>query len=62
MDENLYKSVEERLKILLADPILEDLPRNPSLQDVEALIAYEKGSAVRLKIVKLDGSYFGLSK
>ncbi|KAL0757016.1 hypothetical protein Bca101_094684 [Brassica carinata] len=44
------------LSQLLADPILADVPRNPTLSDVATLVSLEKGSAMRLSIVKLDGS------
>ncbi|WZZ24175.1 hypothetical protein YC2023_007643 [Brassica napus] len=44
------------LSQLLADPILADVPRNPTLSDVVTLVSLEKGSAMRLSIVKLDGS------
>ncbi|KAH0898216.1 LOW QUALITY PROTEIN: hypothetical protein HID58_047784 [Brassica napus] len=44
------------LSQLLADPILGDVPRNPTLSDVVTLVSLETGSAMRLSIVKLDGS------
>ncbi|CAA7050980.1 unnamed protein product [Microthlaspi erraticum] len=44
------------LSHLLADPILADVPRNPTLLDVVTLVSLEKGSAMRLSVVKLDGS------
>ncbi|KAG2259203.1 hypothetical protein Bca52824_078497 [Brassica carinata] len=47
------------LSQLLADPILADVPRNPTLSDVATLVSLEKGSAMRLSIVKLDGSSLG---
>eukprot|EP00850_Spirogloea_muscicola_P014151 SM000100S09378 [mRNA] locus=s100:75438:76642:+ [translate_table: standard] len=40
---------------LLEDPVLADLPANPSLRDVDTLIAVEKGSAMKLTVKKLDG-------
>ncbi|CAN6853412.1 unnamed protein product [Brassica oleracea var. botrytis] len=47
------------LSQLLADPILADVPRNPTLSDVVTLVSLETGSAMRLSIVKLDGSSLG---
>ncbi|KAG2306404.1 hypothetical protein Bca52824_026152 [Brassica carinata] len=47
------------LSQLLADPILTDVPRSPTLSDVVTLVSHEKGSAMRLSIVKLDGSSLG---
>ncbi|KAF2564143.1 hypothetical protein F2Q70_00017863, partial [Brassica cretica] len=44
------------LSQLLADPILADVPRSPTLSDVITLVSLEKGSAMPLSIVKLDGS------
>ncbi|ESQ49241.1 hypothetical protein EUTSA_v10021648mg [Eutrema salsugineum] len=52
MKREKLKSV---LSQLLADPILADVPRNPTLSDVVTLVSLEKGSAMRLSIVKLDG-------
>eukprot|EP00898_Chlorokybus_atmophyticus_P003629 jgi/Chlat1/4267/Chrsp29S08884 len=43
---------------LLADPLLSDLPKNVTLEEVEALIALESGSGMQLTIRKLDGSSF----
>lgn len=48
------------LSHLLADPILADVPRNPTLSDVVTLVSLEKGSAMRLSIIKLDGSSLGI--
>ncbi|XP_010486358.1 PREDICTED: U11/U12 small nuclear ribonucleoprotein 25 kDa protein [Camelina sativa] len=54
------KTKREKLKSvlsrLLADPILADVPRNPTLFDVVTLVSLEKGSAMRLSVIKLDGS------
>ncbi|KAF2532996.1 hypothetical protein F2Q70_00029820 [Brassica cretica] len=44
------------LSQLLADPILADVPSNPTLSDVVTLVSLEKGSAMRLSIVKFDCS------
>jgi hypothetical protein len=47
------------LAALLDDPILADVPRKPSLADVDTLINLELGSAMRLTVVKLDNTSFG---
>lgn len=44
------------LSALLDDPILADVPRTPSLSEVDTLISLELGSAMRIAILKLDGS------
>ncbi|KAI4389996.1 hypothetical protein MLD38_002155 [Melastoma candidum] len=41
---------------LLQDPILSDLPKNPSLSDVDTLISLELGGAMRISVLKLDDS------
>ncbi|QCD91557.1 U11/U12 small nuclear ribonucleoprotein a protein [Vigna unguiculata] len=41
---------------LLDDPILSDVPKNPTLADVDTLISLELGSAMRISVLKLDGS------
>jgi hypothetical protein len=47
------------LDALLHDPILADVPNNPTLSDVDTLISLELGSAMRLSVLKLDGTSFG---
>lgn len=47
------------LVALLNDPVLADVPRKPTLTDVDTLISLELGSAMRISILKLDGSSFG---
>jgi len=44
------------LKALLEDPILADVPKNPTLEDVETLIGLELGSAMRISVSKLDAT------
>ncbi|PSS19837.1 U11/U12 small nuclear ribonucleoprotein [Actinidia chinensis var. chinensis] len=44
------------LAALLDDPILADVPKKPSLSDVDTLISLELGSAMRISILKLDGT------
>ncbi|CAN7117174.1 unnamed protein product, partial [Brassica rapa subsp. narinosa] len=54
--ETKREKLKSLLSQLLADPILADVPKNPTLSDVVTLVSLEKGSAMRLSIVKLDGS------
>lgn len=51
--------VQSMLKALLDDPILSDVPKNPTLYDVDTLIGLELGSAMRISIIKLDATSFG---
>lgn len=44
------------LTTLLDDPILSDVPKNPTLADVDTLINLELGSAMRISVLKLDGT------
>lgn len=53
---------EPLLEALLSDPLLADVPRRPSLADVETLIGVELGSGMRLTILKMDESSFGQSQ
>ncbi|KAK8495861.1 hypothetical protein V6N13_103347 [Hibiscus sabdariffa] len=46
------------LTALLDDPILSDVPKKPTLSDVDTLISLELGSAMRISILKLDGTSF----
>ncbi|XP_075080885.1 uncharacterized protein LOC107760538 isoform X2 [Nicotiana tabacum] len=46
------------LVALLNDPVLSDVPKKPTLMDVDTLISLELGSAMRISILKLDGSCF----
>ncbi|XP_061342162.1 U11/U12 small nuclear ribonucleoprotein 25 kDa protein [Gastrolobium bilobum] len=46
------------LTTLLEDPILGDVPKNPTLMDVDTLISLELGSAMRISVLKLDGDSF----
>ncbi|KAJ4844741.1 U11/U12 small nuclear ribonucleoprotein [Turnera subulata] len=49
------------LAALLDDPILGDVPKNPCLLDLDTLISLELGSAMRISVQKLDGSYFDVA-
>lgn len=50
------------LTALLEDPILADVPKKPTLSDVDTLISLEMGSAMRISILKLGGTSFGSLK
>ncbi|XP_026446055.1 U11/U12 small nuclear ribonucleoprotein 25 kDa protein-like [Papaver somniferum] len=50
--------LQSTLSALLDDPILSDVPRKPNLTDVDTLINLELGSAMRISIVKMDGTSF----
>ena len=47
------------LTTLLDDPIVSDFPKNPTVADVDTLINLEMGSAMRISVLKLDGTTFG---
>lgn len=49
------------LSALLDDPILCDVPRKPSLADVDTLINLELGSAMKIYVVKMDGTSFDVA-
>ncbi|XP_071924426.1 U11/U12 small nuclear ribonucleoprotein 25 kDa protein isoform X2 [Coffea arabica] len=46
------------LAALLDDPVLADVPKKPTLSDVDTLISLELGSAMRISVLKLDGTSF----
>lgn len=50
--------LKSTLSALLDDPILSDVPKMPSLSDVDTLISLELGSAMRICVLKLDGTSF----
>ncbi|CAN0900570.1 Probable serine/threonine-protein kinase WNK11 [Linum grandiflorum] len=50
--------LQSTLAALLDDPVLADVPKNPSLSDVDTLISLELGSAMRVSVLKLDGTTF----
>ena len=56
VDEESHVAVLEKL---LSDPLLADLPAHPTLHDVDTLIALEKGSAMSLTVIKMDGVSYG---
>ncbi|KAH7846033.1 hypothetical protein Vadar_008963 [Vaccinium darrowii] len=54
---NIKKArLHSALTTLLDDPILSDVPKKPALSDVDTLISLELGSAMRITVLKLDGT------
>lgn len=51
---------EPLVSTLLDDPILADVPKNATVADIDTLIGVELGSAMKLSILKLDGSHLGI--
>nr|XP_043612973.1 U11/U12 small nuclear ribonucleoprotein 25 kDa protein isoform X2 [Erigeron canadensis] len=49
------------LSALLDDPVLADVPKKPTLSDVDTLISLELGSAMRVSVIKLDGTSFDVA-
>lgn len=59
-ENNIKKArLQSTLAALLDDPILADVPRKPTLSDVDTLISLEFGSAMRINVLKLDATSFG---
>lgn len=52
--------LQSMLSALLDDPILSDVPKKPSLSDVDTLINLEFGSAMRISVVRMDNTSFGM--
>ncbi|KAK8957260.1 hypothetical protein KSP39_PZI000950 [Platanthera zijinensis] len=52
--------LQSTLSALLDDPILSDVPKKPTITDVETLINLEQGSAMKITIVKMDTTYFDI--
>ncbi|XP_020094627.1 U11/U12 small nuclear ribonucleoprotein 25 kDa protein isoform X3 [Ananas comosus] len=50
--------LQSMLSALLDDPILSDVPKKPSLADVDTLLNLELGSAMKITIVKMDSTSF----
>ncbi|XP_073135918.1 U11/U12 small nuclear ribonucleoprotein 25 kDa protein [Henckelia pumila] len=48
--------LQSTLAALLNDPILADVPKKPTLSDVDTLVNLELGSAKRISVRKLDGT------
>ena len=51
---------EPLVSTLLDDPVLADVPKNATVSDIDTLIGVELGSAMKLSILKLDGTHFGM--
>ncbi|KVI05156.1 hypothetical protein Ccrd_016473 [Cynara cardunculus var. scolymus] len=49
------------LAALLDDPVLADVPKKPTLSDVDTLISLELGSAMRVSVLKLDNTSFDVA-
>ncbi|XP_016498810.1 U11/U12 small nuclear ribonucleoprotein 25 kDa protein isoform X2 [Nicotiana tabacum] len=61
-NSNMKKArLHSTLVSLLNDPVLSDVPKKPTLMDVDTLISLELGSAMRISILKLDGSCFDVT-
>lgn len=53
--------LQSMLSALLDDPILSDVPKKPSLSDVDTLISVELGSAMRISVVRMDNTSFDVA-
>ncbi|KAL6011814.1 hypothetical protein ACLOJK_002280 [Asimina triloba] len=53
--------LQSMLSALLHDPVLSDVPQKPSLSDVETLISLELGSAMKISLLKMDGTSFDVA-
>ncbi|PPS13923.1 hypothetical protein GOBAR_AA06655 [Gossypium barbadense] len=54
-------ALHSTLTAFLDDPILADVPKKPSLSDVDTLMNLELGSAMCISILKLDGTSFDVA-
>ncbi|BFG17566.1 hypothetical protein CerSpe_038400 [Prunus speciosa] len=61
--ENKIKKarLQSTLVALVDDPILSDVPKNPTLSDVDTLICLELGSAMSISVLKLDATAFDVA-
>lgn len=60
-NNNVKKAkLNSTLAALLDDPVLADVPKNPTLSDVDTLISLELGSAMRVSVIKMDNTSFGI--
>jgi U11/U12 small nuclear ribonucleoprotein SNRNP25 len=50
---------EPLVSTLLDDPVLADVPKNATVSDIDTLFGVELGSAMKVSILKLDGTHFG---
>ncbi|XP_020576216.1 U11/U12 small nuclear ribonucleoprotein 25 kDa protein-like isoform X2 [Phalaenopsis equestris] len=53
--------LQSMLLAFLDDPILADVPKKPTITDVDTLINLELGSAMKLTVVKMDNTNFVLN-
>ncbi|XP_058090768.1 U11/U12 small nuclear ribonucleoprotein 25 kDa protein isoform X1 [Magnolia sinica] len=53
--------LQSMLSALLEDPVLSDIPKKPSLSDVETLINLEMGSAMKISVLKMDDTSFDVA-
>ncbi|XP_057974319.1 U11/U12 small nuclear ribonucleoprotein 25 kDa protein isoform X2 [Malania oleifera] len=53
--------LQSTLAALLDDPVLADVPKKPSLSDVDTLLNLELGSAMRIFVLKLDNTSFDVA-
>ncbi|KAL1933824.1 hypothetical protein VTP01DRAFT_7914 [Rhizomucor pusillus] len=49
-DASLEQDLEERVRILLQDELLKDVPTNPRIEEIETLISVEQGRAYQITI------------
>ncbi|CAL8995481.1 unnamed protein product [Prunus brigantina] len=61
--ENKIKKarLQSTLVALVDDPVLSDVPKTPTLSDVDTLICLELGSAMRISVLKLDATAFDVA-
>ncbi|XP_050365048.1 U11/U12 small nuclear ribonucleoprotein 25 kDa protein [Argentina anserina] len=61
-ENNIKKArLQSTLAALINDPILSDVPRKPTLSDVDTLLSLELGSAMRINVLKLDATSFDVA-
>ncbi|MQL74832.1 hypothetical protein Taro_007195 [Colocasia esculenta] len=53
--------LQSMLSALLSDPILSDVPKKPSIVDVDTLISLELGSAMKISVMKMDNTSFDVA-
>ncbi|KAG8385645.1 hypothetical protein BUALT_Bualt03G0066600 [Buddleja alternifolia] len=53
--------LQSTLAAFLNDPVLSDVPKKPSISDVDTLINLELGSAMRITVLKLDATSFDVA-
>nr|ADB85768.1 hypothetical protein [Wolffia arrhiza] len=58
LSEGKRAGLESMVKALLSDPLLSDVPARPTLSDVDTLLRFELGGAMKISVLKLDGSSF----